>query len=444
MEKIVVISNSGEFLPVVLRLRNEGYDVGIYIHSPQYKACYSGILPSFSIVGVSKAVREADLVIFDSIRLNEGHKQDAGLLKMFGAPRNGIGCFGAIAQHIIGDVPVIGACPSTEEITSDSESCLSLMQQLGFAVPETYDFDNFNESTEFFRNGTDGLWRLVPKDSHDLGLAYQESFPGELAVKIVAEYIPRRGATCRHSLQRVIAGIEVSSEVWVGQGGPAHYNHNLPCERLCNDDLGQRVGNQANTVWMAPEPVTAPVKALAEYLDKVHYQGPVSVKTIIPDNQGAEPQFVSCSPRFSYDSLYCLLSMLKGSIGRFLLNGFAGNFLPGYAVSQRITVPPFPYMDLQLLDWAARGVALGGDLEKMPWFWGNDLEKCQGRLCCAGSDGILGVVVGTGSSLGEAWGRVYRQIKKLKVYGYAQYRTDGHKVAKKRLGVLKKKGLLHG
>ena len=54
MSKLLFVSNSGESLPLVYRLRQEGTDADIYIHSPKCSKCYAGIINKVTLTGLRK------------------------------------------------------------------------------------------------------------------------------------------------------------------------------------------------------------------------------------------------------------------------------------------------------------------------------------------------------------------------------------------------------
>jgi len=86
--RIVFMSNSGESLPIVWRMKREGADVGIYIHNARYRNNYNGIMPKISFGNLKKQVKKAEVIIFDINRYikppDKKSKQDIALLKTFG------------------------------------------------------------------------------------------------------------------------------------------------------------------------------------------------------------------------------------------------------------------------------------------------------------------------------------------------------------------------
>ena len=149
--------------------------------------------------------------------------------------------------------------------------------------------------------------------------------------------------------------------------------------------------------------------------------------------------FLEFSPRLGYDAIYGLLTLLEGSLTDFFTKGFKGSFGKGFASSQRLSIPPYPYAGRELLGELAKEVPLEGELGSWPWFWAQDVARDEdGRLCCAGADGILGIATGRGASVGEAVGQVYRHLKGMRVGAYLQYRLDGARRPERALETLAK------
>jgi len=431
---IFFMSNSGESLPVLWRLKRAGLDAGIYIHSPQYRGNYNGIVQKTGIDTVKKKLMKADLVIFDITRPNERAKHDAALLKTFGLKFSSDTVFGPVADKLKKHTPVIGASEITERLEMDRNEGAVVAQKMGFTLPEAEEFKTLTEGAKFLAGRRD-LWVFKPHVNQDLDLTYVEKFPGELYAKMLSEYRSRIGDKCEYLLQKKIDGVEVSSEVWINEKGPAAINHTIENKRLMDADLGMAIGSQSNTVWLTKEnnTITRALGKMADYLKSNGYTGPCDANCIVKDGV---PYFLEWTPRFGYDAVYCLLTLSKDP-AKFLTGGFESDFHGGYAVSQRISIPPYPYGYAAARSRFARDVCIMNDINKMPNVWFQDVYDDAGTLRCAGADGILGVVTARGRALDQAWGRLYHNISKLKVTSYLQYRTDGMETASKRIRRLK-------
>jgi len=433
--KIIFMSNSGESLPIVWRLRREGVDAGIYLHSPQYRHNYDGIVPKIKVKDLKRELKKAEIVVFDITRPNEKTKQDATLLKIFGLKNSSPSVFGPVAEKLRKDHKVIGALNVTEAIELKRVRGIKTAEKMGFAIPEFHEFKTLKDGAKFLQRRKD-LWVFKPEGNQDLDLTYVEKFPGELITKMLDEWLVRISDKCEYILQKKIDGAEVSTEVWIGEQGPRHFNHTIESKRLMDANLGPAIGSQSNTIWIKKTRglLTGPMTKMADYLKSKGYIGPCDANCIIKDGKA---YFLEWTPRFGYDAIYCLLTLLKGKLSDFFLKDFDVEFHDGYAASQRISIPPYPY-DIPLLRRNyAKDVSIVGGLKDYPFFWAQDVYSDVGKLKCAGADGILGIVTARGKSLAEAWGRLYNAIGKLKVCSYLQHRTDGLADAEKRIKGLK-------
>jgi phosphoribosylamine---glycine ligase len=435
--KVIVMSNSGEFLPIVWRLKRDGVDIGIYIHNPQYRNNYNGLLNKITFSSLKKELKKAELVIFDITHPNEKTKHDIALLKAFGLKVSSASVFGTVADKFSKDHKVIGASTLTEELELGRRKGIKLAEKMGFAIPEYHDFHSLKDGAKFLKDNKE-LWVFKPDNNQDIDLTYVEKFQGELMTKMLDEYSLRLGDKLDYLLQKKIEGTEVSTEVWINSQGPAHYNQTIESKRLMDVDLGPTIGSQSNTVYIVRSQKTEDrsqkliesLTKMADYLKSNGYIGPCDVNCII---KGGVPYFLEWSPRFGYDAIYCLLTLIKGKLADFFLKDFKVQFHDGYAASQRLSIPPYPYATPKLRMDFAKDVSIMGKLEDYPETWFQDIYLDGGKLKCAGSDGILGVVSTRGDSLEEAWGRLYHYIKKIKICSYIQYRTDGYKVSKNRI-----------
>jgi len=432
---VIFMSNSGESLPIVWRLRREGVDAGIYIHHPQYRHNYDGILPKLSVKDLKKQLKKTDLVIFDITRPNERNKQDVILLKTFGLKSTLPSVFGPVADTLRKDHKVIGVSTLTEELELDRHKGIDLAKKVGFAIPEHHEFSNLKDGAKFLKDRND-LWVFKPENNQDLDLTYVEKFPGEIVTKMLDEWLHRISDKCEYVLQKKIEGVEVSSEVWIGEQGPVHFNHTLESKRLMAGNLGPAIGSQSNTIWMGKDSglLIEPLKKMAAYLKSKGYIGPCDANCIV---KGSTPYFLEWTPRFGYDALYCLLTLIKGKLSDFFLKDFKADFNNGYACSQRISIPPYPYANPRLRHDFAKDVSIMNRLERTPFFWAQDIYSDAGKLKCAGADGILGVVSAHDENLEAAWGKVSGAIDKLKICSYLQYRPDAFKEHAKRIKELK-------
>lgn len=440
---IVFISNSGEILPVAYRLQQSGEDVVVYIHSPAYRSNYDGLLRKTPASKLPGLVKRADAVVFDIIRPNEKSRQDITLLKVFRCPKNAPEVFGTVADKIrkMTKAPVIGACAGIADWELDRKKGEDVAKSIGIPVPETYEFQSLKAGAKFLRDRKD-RWVFKPSNNQDLDLTYIEKWPGELRTKLEGEYGDRIGNKIEFILQKVVEGVEISTEGLFDGHRFVSFNHTFEEKKLMTGNLGPAIGSQNNVVWVKRDLnglLVKEFKKLEPRLRAAGYVGPLDVNCIVSERD-RKPYFLEWSVRFGWDAFYCLLTLLNGSIRAFLINRLRANFKQGFAASERITIPPFPYQVKDLLDNYAKGVDIASGFDS-PHFWAEDVLKNGEKIECAGADGILGVVTGYGSSVGTAADAVYRNIDKLKVASTLQYRTDLGERAERDLQRLKSWGV---
>ena len=423
-------------MPIALRLRKEGVDVDIYVHTPDCRNNYDGILPKLSSQQLKTALKKADIVFFDMVRVNQKKKEDAVLLKTFGLKNSVPEIFGQLGDLLKRDHRVIGTSALASELELDRRKGMELAKRMGFVLPEMHEFKMLKDGIKFLKANSEDLWVFKPNDNRDLDLTYVEKFKGELAAKMENEYSVRLKDNIEYVLQKKIEGAEISTECWIGEQGIVHQNHTLENKRLMNGNLGPAIGSQSNTVWLMNKDeikdcsVIPCLSRMADYLYKEGYRGPYDANCIV---KNGKPYFLEHTPRCGFDALFCLLTLLKSKLSDFLFReNFDAEFQDGFASSQRISIPPFPYSATELRKVLAKDVSIFGTLKDYPFFWAEDVYSDNGKLKCAGADGILGVVTAWGKTIEESWGRCYHNIGKLKVCSYLQFRMDGLSEALKR------------
>lgn len=420
---ILCMSHSGEILPIAYRMMREGQKVSVYMHSPAHKHNYDGIVDKVKISGLKAALKKADLVIFDITRPNKRTPADLMLLKMFGLKTSCSSVFGPVADKMKQDSQVIGCSKWCEDAELDRMFGYKVAKQLGLKVPESHEFRNFQEGAKFLTGRAD-RWILKPQAND--GFTYLEMWPGELLTKFEGEWKRKKVKPFPFVLQKVIYGIEISTEAWFDGRGFLNHNHTIEDKVWLSGNWGEAIGSQNNIVWRKEQEglLTREIEKLKPILRESGYIGPIDLNCIV-NREDHLPYFLEFSPRMGYDAIYCLLSMLDGEISTFFYSGFRGKFVNGYCASQRITIKPFPYATTELLKEWAEGVDIRNPIERTPWFWMEDVKKeADGTLVCGGADGILGVVTAVKPSVKEAADAVYDRIKKLRIGSKIQVRTD--------------------
>ena len=442
VDRIVFVSSHGESLPLVYRLKKMGIFCPIYLHVPQCQHLYDGLINTkVDLKGLRKALLNTEIVVFDTIKRNEKKRHDGALLKTFGLKANVKELFGAVADKLKKDHKVYGGSEATGEIELDRFKGEELARGAGLLVPETHRFINLNEGIKFLKARRD-LWVFKPHHNLNLDLTYVEQYSGELIGKMQYEYMSRIGNNVEYILQKFIEGQEIDTESWFDGENFINHNFTLEDKRLMDGQLGLAIGSQSNIVWLKKQSdfLNKETENMKSFLKGAKYMGPVSFNVII-NKDDHKPYFLERTCRCGYDALYCLLTLLDSPLQDFFLNDFKGKFYDGFACSQRISIPPYPYYDEDLLEDYAKNISIKIKPKNFLFFWGEDIYMNSGKLMCAGSDGIIGVVTGRGKNPQEAWNVCYQNVKKLQIGTYTQYRLDGMPRSLKKMNTLKDIGI---
>lgn len=349
---ILFITNSGESLPIALRIQKEGVEAKVYVHNSTYYNNYDGLVYRVKVSELKKAIQVAELVVFDTNRKNEKTKNDLVLLKMFGLPKDSVTVFGALADKIKDVSNVIGASAKAEDIVSKLKTS-----------------------------------------------------------------------------KKKVEGVELITEGWFNGEEFVFYNHVFENRKFLTGDLGVSLRSQTNLVWISKQPLLQKgFKKLVPILKEAGYKGVIGIKTVI-SSKNKKPYFLEYTTGFKFDALYCLLSLVEGSIADFFSKVFDVRFLQDYAASERITIPPFPYSEPSLLAAHAKDVrvSFNGTL------WGQDIKAQDKGFRVVGADGIVGTEAVTGDTISKAFGNVFKAIHALEIDAPLQYRIDGARLMEKRI-----------
>lgn len=422
---MILISNNGEGLPLLYRMSKEGAGASAYVHSFDLEKSYDGIIDKIKPSDLKRASLSADVIIFDLNRINENTARDASFLRSFGVKgENSV--FGAVADKLRKSGKwVVGPSPWTDALEFDRNFGAQIARRVGLDIPEMNRFKSIGEAKKFLEK-SDKLWVLKPNNNADLDLTYVEKYPGEILQKLNGDLKGRlRGNFC---IQEKIDGVEVSTEGWFDGREWSCFNHTIESKRMMNADLGPAIGSQSNTVWIEPKPkIMESFEKLTPMLQKCGYVGPIDINAIY---KGGKSYFLEWTPRFGYDALYNLVTLLGTSLSDFLGGDFSGaEFKPGFSCSERISIPPYPYSDGGLVKKYALDIPVKCKLDE---FFALDVYR-DGSIKCAGGDGIIGVCAEPASSISGAFGNVYRYMKdNVKIGSYIQHRTDAARKHQKR------------
>ena len=428
--RILVISGSGDSLPIAWRMQEEGADVFVYIHNDAYRENYAGILKN--VIDLKSLtdfpLGKGTLALFDMVRpFEEANKNvDGALLRLVHGgkykPTPGEGVFGPLAKKLAEHgARVIGMSEETELIEFDRAAGKQLAEGIGLKVAPHVVCDSVEKALQFLQGRPDLLHVLKPHGNDDLDLTYLEHFPGELIEKIHSKGFSDRLVGKVFLIEEYIEGITFDEEVWWDGEQFRALNSTLEHKRFGAGDTGPNVGSSLNVVWAKGQPLVK-WRALIPFLQRTGYIGPIDATFQV--DSGGTPWFLEWGGfRLGYDAVFCLLELLRGNITHFFDNNFGvGLNDDQVAASIRFSLQPYPYEERELCEKYAAGSPILSGIEDAWWF---DVKLGKRGMECAGADGILGAMVSKADEPAEAMRRSLKKIRSLKVGGDLQYRTDG-------------------
>lgn len=423
--KVLILSKEGDGLGVAQRLILEGHDVDVWIAESRFALAGKGIVnrvPSWP-----GPARQADLIIVDCVGLGKWEKQLRAL-----------------------DKPIIGLSATLDKIELDRALGMKVFETAGLTIPETYSFDSTAEAQKI-KDNIEWQTGLVIKPSGNLSTSKTMVVKDETGWdRCLSQLSP----DCNGILQRIVAGIEVSTEGWFnGRRFLTPFNHTFEEKRFLAGGLGVNTGCMGNIVISAGAGnrlTAATVARLDSLLTHCDYRGPFDVNCIVT----AEAAYaLEATSRMGYDAVEALIEGLDEPIGDLLYDiarGGRSDMRLGddTMIAVRLSIPPWPVQKPQ--SNSAGEPVTGIDESTLPHLFLTDLYKKDDDYFTAGGDGVLlkATAVGRARKNGtimdytyEARRRVYRTLENISVSG-KQYRVDIGERANKEIAQLKEWGWL--
>jgi hypothetical protein len=411
-------------------MQEEGADVSVYIHNGTYRENYKGLLKNVLSFEDLKSfpLGKGTLAIFDMVRPyeHEMQKADGAVLRLCHGedykPTPGEGVFGPLATKLAAvGTRVIGMSEETELLELNRAAGKQLAEEIGLPVAPHVVCDSIGAALEFLQERPNERFVLKPHGNDDLDLTYLEHFPGELIEKLHSKGFASRLTDKRFLIEKYIEGITFDEEVWWNGDRFRALNSTIEHKRFGTGDTGPNVGSSLNVVWAKGQSLVN-WAALVPFLQRTGYIGPIDA-TFQVDSSGAAWFLEWGGFRLGYDAVFCLFELLRGNITHFFDNDFGvGLNDDQVAASIRFSLQPYPYEVRPLCEKYAAGSPILSGIEDAWWF---DVKLGKRGMECAGADGILGAMASKHDEPKAAMELSLKKIRKLKVCGDLQYRTDG-------------------
>lgn len=397
--KILVISQTGDFLGVAQRMVLEGHHVAMWIKSPDYKRSGRGIVERVN--SWREKLRWADLVIVDMVGMGNVEKT----LKAVG-------------------VPFIGASPIMDEIELNRAKGMEVFRAVGITIPETHAFSSPEEAKTFFVGLEWGDGFAVKADDN-IGCATSRVLSEPEQLDWALSSLPSGASLI---VQRVVKGIEVSTEGWFNGKEFINFNHTFEEKKFLEGNLGPNTGCMGNVVVSrkSNKLTKATVERLKPILVRMGWRGPVDVNCIVNKN-GAFA--LEATARFGYDAIEAFLEGLQLGAGEFLRSVATGEakelaFTPDSVIAVRLSVPPYPCEDDGLkVEWGEPILGINENNINHLWLCNVFIDQKDQLFKTSGADGLTLVATARGADVAMARRRVYRTLDNIRV-GSKMYRRD--------------------
>lgn len=395
---ILVISQTGDFLGVAQRLVYEGHRVAMWIKSKNYERSGRGIVERPA--SWREKLKWSDLTIVDMV---------------------GMGWIEPVLRAV--GKPFIGCSVEMDRIELDRAAGMGLFRAFGVETPETWSFSSPDEVRGHFV-GIDWRDGFVIKADDNLGCATSRVLREPEQFEWAIRQYPANASLI---VQRVVKGIEVSTEGWFnGREFVEPFNHTFEEKRFLAGDLGPNTGCMGNVVVARKSNrlTRNTVERVAPFLRKVGWRGPMDINCIV-DQKGAYA--LEATARFGYDAIEALLEGVQLSTGDFFREAAAGQlsnleFPEPFSIAVRLSVPPYPLEDAGVkAEWGEP--ILGINEQNINHLWLCDVMVEDNLFRTSGADGLTLVATARGESVDRARRRVYRTLDNLRV-GSKMYRRD--------------------
>jgi phosphoribosylamine-glycine ligase len=413
---ILVVSREGDGLGVAQRLALEGNDVDLFIAEKRMRRAGRGIVnrvPQWR----GNALARADLILADCI---------------------GLGRFEEVMRS--SGKPFIGFCPTLDKIESDRLLGMQMFERAGMDVPETHPYASPAEAATVVReHGWGEGWVAKPSGNKDT--AHTTVCRDEALWEHCLTKLP----PCDGILQRLVSGVEVSTEGWFnGEDWIYPFNHTFEEKRFLAGDLGVNTGCMGNAVIGAGRGnrlTRRTVETLGPLLRMIGYRGPIDVNAIVNES-GAYA--LEATSRMGFDAIEALIEGLEMPAGEFLMSVADGSarsmpLTDNVMIAVRVSIPPWPIRAPNQEDY---GEPISGiDEGNLPHLFLADVSRGEGGAYqTAGGDNVLLKATATGrverakqsikdghtyrpDYTYDARRRVYRLLDRIAIR-HKQYRND--------------------
>jgi len=403
--KFLIYSTEGWGWNIAPLLKEAGHEAVVYIADEEIKHVGDGLCDKVDdwreVLGTDR-YREW-IVVWDNIK----HGEVADMLRREGWRVWGGGRF-------------------ADKLEKDREFGRMFAERAGLNVPPTQTFPNARAALEFVRANPD---RYVLKP-HDNKIAVYVAYGVEDAEEMLEYWANMTDLEdTQVDVQKYIVGRNVDVEVWWHNGvmiGPPNYD--IETKFFYPDDMGPIVGCMTSVVWWSDKASRGwdVLKQIKPLMQRIKWTGPISANIIVEETTH-KLYVLEWTPRFGYNAYYCLWE-LYSDWGELFMRTFEATedlILPvnthQFGVAAEVSIAPYPFEspDKELMR------KVYSTLDGMPLHFEDNYPAkvypcdarldANGRIVCAGLNGIVAEVVAVDENPEAAWERVVATVKQLKI-----------------------------
>lgn len=200
---------------------------------------------------------------------------------------------------------VLGTTALSKRLEDDRQFAADTAKQVGFALPETEEFTNYEEAIKFLDENEDRAFVYKP-DKQDPTATYVplEKDDPEQANQELQQYLQSmtQSDQTKFVIQERKDGVEANFELWLHRGRPVAGFLDLESKRRLNDDLGENIGCAGDYVLRVPVDSPSILATVGKYLrwdQLAEYTGTIDANVILADDQAF---FLENCFRFGYNA----------------------------------------------------------------------------------------------------------------------------------------------
>jgi len=388
------------------KIKNEGYDVKIYIKAESDKDVYDGFLEK--VDDWQKYKDWADIIVFD----------DVG--------------FGKIADSLRKEGKlIIGGSEYTDKLEEDREFGQNEMKKAGLSVLPHWEFFDFDSAIGFIKSNPS---RYVFKPYGDIAsnmkgiLFLGQEEDGKDLIEILEQNKKLWAKKIKKfQLQKMAVGVEVAvSAFFNGEDFIYPINVNFEHKKLFPGDIGPSTGEMGTLMYWSPpnELFKSTLLKIKSRLIESSYVGCIDINCIV-NAKGIYPLEFTC--RFGYPTISIQIEGVNNNWGDFFYRLAKKESIElktkkGFQIGVVVVVPPFPYEDKDEF-FIYKDLSI---LFKKPNLDGvrlGDVKLVNGAWSIAGESGYALVITGSGLTVEDARKQVYSRLKNIMLQNM-YYRTD--------------------